>query len=77
MFLSLTVCSSEQLTSVDCASADLFRTFSFFVHLLHHCKGDSSDSYDFINLVMCFVKKSQIKFFLKYDPVVSWCHCRL
>lgn len=28
--------------------------FLFFSHLLHHCKGDSSDSYDFINLVMCF-----------------------
>lgn len=77
MFLSLTGCSSEQLTSVDCASADLFRSFSFFLHLLHHCKGDSSDSYDFINLVMCFVKKSQIKFFLKYDLGRVMCHCRL
>lgn len=30
----------------------------------YHCKGDHSDYYDFINLVMCFVNKSQIKFLL-------------
>lgn len=59
---SVTGCGSEWHIPVNCDSADLLKTF--FVHLLHHCKGDNSDSYDFINLVMCFVNKSQIKFFL-------------
>lgn len=62
--LDVAVSGTHQWT-VTCA--DLLITF--FVHLLHHCKGDISDSYDFINLVMCFVNKSQIKFFLKYMSI--------
>lgn len=57
---SVAGCGSEWHMPVDCDSADLLITFCTPAH---HCKGDYSDSYDLINLVMCFVNKSQIKFF--------------
>lgn len=76
---SVSGCGVEWHTSVDCDSADLLITlFSFTFFFLYTCfiivKGDNSGSYDFLNLVMCFVNKSQIKFFLKYINIsaVSW-----
>lgn len=74
---SVSGCGVEWHTPVDCDSADLLITL-FFFFFLYTCfiivKGDNSGSYDFLNLVMCFVNKSQIKSFLKYINIsaVSW-----
>jgi len=53
---SLGVC--EWHSSVDYDSAD-HSVNNLFCTPAHHCKGDNSDYYDFINLVLCFVKKKR------------------